>query len=91
MKIQDIYEKETGEDAFFRSMIGQKLYSDKYIKWLEGGYEQLKERELHCKGMNEAEMKVLFRGLQESQGLLGLDLRNFMHETVEKLKEVLKQ
>jgi hypothetical protein len=40
--------------------------------------------------MNEAEMKVLFRGLQEIQELLGLDLRNSINETVEKLKEVLK-
>jgi len=90
MKIQDIYKKEMGEDAFFRSMIGQKRYSDKYIFWLEEGYEQLKERERHCKDMNKAEMKVLFRGLQEIQALLGLDLRNSISETVEKLKEVLK-
>jgi len=89
MKIQDIYKNEMGEDVFFRSIFGQKAYSDKYIKWLEGGYKQLKERERHCKDMNEAEMKVLFRGVQEIQELLGLDLRNSINETVEKLKAVL--
>ena len=35
MKIQDIYKNEMGEYAFFRSIFGQKAYSDKYIKWLE--------------------------------------------------------
>ena len=89
MKIQDIYKNEMGEYAFFRSIFGQKAYSDKYIKWLEGGYKQLKER-AHCKDMNEAEMKVLFRGVQEIQDLLGLDIRNSINETVEKLKAVLK-
>jgi hypothetical protein len=39
--------------------------------------------------MNDAEMKVLFLGLQEIQELLGLDLRNSINETVEKLEKVL--
>ena len=68
----------------------EQKYIGEEIKKIEAENKQLKERERHCKDMNEAEMKALFRGLQEIQELLGLDLRNSINETVEKLKEVLK-
>lgn len=35
MEIQDIYKKETGKSPSFFSGIGQKLFSNDYIKWLE--------------------------------------------------------